>query len=98
MKPAVNQLTYYTPYIIFTFGLILSLIGFFLKLAVSRMEKSFDRALLLIEKHSDEINKILLTQNTHELKITWHSEVLKELQKSKLEPRSKAGKVEEDRF
>lgn len=89
-----ETILYLTPYILFFFGVIMSIIGVLIKMAVSNMQESINKAVKAVEQQSTQISELQLAKELHKMRIENHSAELAFI-KSHLELRPKADKLKE---
>ena len=91
-----NLLPYVTPYILFFFGLIMSIIGVLIRMAITNMQQSIDKAIKSVEQQSVQISELLLAKELHKMRIENHATEIAFI-KSRLELRPKTDKINEVR-
>lgn len=90
------QVLYYlTPYILFFFGIIMSFIGVLIKMAITNMQNSIDKALKSVETVAVDVSELKLAKELMKMRLENHASELHFI-KSHLELRTKPDRLKED--
>lgn len=89
-----ETILYLTPYILFFFGIIMSIIGVLIKMAVSNMQDSINKAVKAVETLGTSVSELQLAKELHRMRIENHSSEIAFI-KSHLELRPKADRISE---